>query len=146
MVGAKQLVTLILSWFRPGAVRPTEVCSEHYIALHRGARRGGLQARRERRSGLQVPEALIEASANIVVKAEGVQMIAILRPPRLGDCPSFYGTRRRQLTIVPHCSSYVWRHGIQCHGVDGCPGESRFWRGVMARPVHVQEWLLREVA
>jgi hypothetical protein len=70
MAGAKQLVTLVLSWFRPGVVRPAVVCSGHYIALHHGARRGGLQARRERRSGLQVPEVLIEASANIVAKAE----------------------------------------------------------------------------
>jgi hypothetical protein len=48
-----------------GAVRPAVVCSRHYIALHRDARRGGLQARRERRPGLQAPEVLIEASANI---------------------------------------------------------------------------------
>jgi hypothetical protein len=75
MVGAKQLVTLILSWFRPGAVRPAVVCSGHYIALHRGTRRGGLQARRERRSCLQVLEVLNEASANIVVKAESVRVI-----------------------------------------------------------------------
>jgi hypothetical protein len=81
MAGAKQLVTLILSWFRPGAVRPAVVCSGHYIASHRGARRGGLQARRERRSGLQVPEVLIDASANIVVKAESVRVIAICRTP-----------------------------------------------------------------
>jgi hypothetical protein len=72
MAGVKQLVTLFLSWFWPGAVRPAGVCSGHYIALRRGARRGGLQARQERRSGLQVPEVLIEASANIVVKAESV--------------------------------------------------------------------------
>jgi hypothetical protein len=56
------------------------VCSGHYIALHRGARRGGLQARWERRSGLQVPEVVIEASANIVVKAESVRVFAIRRP------------------------------------------------------------------
>jgi hypothetical protein len=41
---------------------------------------------RERRSGLQVPKVLIEASANIVVKAESVRVIAIRRPLRLGDC------------------------------------------------------------
>jgi hypothetical protein len=81
MAGAKQLVTLILSWFRPGAVRPAVVCSGHYIALHRGARRGGLQARRERRSALQVPEVLIEANANIVVKTESVRVIVVRRPP-----------------------------------------------------------------
>jgi hypothetical protein len=113
----------------------------HYIALHRGARRGGLQARRERRSGLQVPEVLIEASANIVVKEESVQVIAVRRPPWLGDCPYFYRPRRRQFTSVPHYFAYVQRHGVQRHGVDGHPGESCFRRGVMARPVRVQERL-----
>jgi hypothetical protein len=33
---------------------------------------GWLQAKRERRRGLQVPEVLIEASANMVEKTEGV--------------------------------------------------------------------------
>jgi hypothetical protein len=72
--------------------------------LHRGARRGGLQARRERRSGLQVPEVLIEASANIVVRAESVRVLAIRRPLRLGGCPSLYRPRREQFTGMPHCS------------------------------------------
>jgi hypothetical protein len=47
----------------------------------------GLQARRERRLGLQVPEVLIEASANIVVKAESVQVSAIRRPPAARGLP-----------------------------------------------------------
>jgi hypothetical protein len=72
MAGAKPLMTLGFILVPAGAVRPAGVCTGHYIALHRGARRGGLQARWERRSGLQVPEVLIEASANIVVKAESV--------------------------------------------------------------------------
>jgi hypothetical protein len=88
-----------------GAVHPAVACSGHYIVLHRGARRGGLQAWRERRSGLLVLEVLIEASANIVVKAESVRVIAIRRPSlRLGDCPSFYRPRREQFTGVPHYS------------------------------------------
>jgi hypothetical protein len=37
--------------------------------------------RRERRPVLQVPEVLTWASANIVVKAESVQVSAICRPP-----------------------------------------------------------------
>jgi hypothetical protein len=72
MAGAKQLVTLGFILVLAGAVRPAVVCSGHYIVLHRSACRGGLQSRRERRPGLQVPEVLIEASANIVVKAESV--------------------------------------------------------------------------
>jgi hypothetical protein len=55
-----------------GAVRPAVVCSRHCIVLHRGARKGRLQAWGGRRPGLQVSEVLIEASANIVSKAEGV--------------------------------------------------------------------------
>jgi hypothetical protein len=55
-----------------GAVRPAVVCSGHCIASHYGAHRGVLQAWWERRPGLQVPEVLIEASANIVGKAESM--------------------------------------------------------------------------
>jgi hypothetical protein len=65
---------------------------------------GWLQARWERRPGLQVLEVLIEASANIMEKAESVWLIAVRRPvsPRLGDCPSFYRPRRKQFTCVTH--------------------------------------------
>jgi hypothetical protein len=117
------------------------VCSRHCIALHRGACRGGLQARQERRPGLQVPEVLIEASANIVVKAESVQVSTIRRPPAARGLPPFYRLRRRRFTGVPHYSSYVWRYGVQCRGVDGRPGESHFWLDVMACSVSVQERL-----
>jgi hypothetical protein len=72
-----------------GAIRPAVVCSGHYIALHRGARSGGLQAWWERRPSLQVPEVLIEASANIMMKAESVCVIAIRRRrvPAAGGLP-----------------------------------------------------------
>jgi hypothetical protein len=43
---------------------------------------------------------------------------------------------------VLRCSSYVW-HGVQCGRGDDCPGESRFWRSVMACPVPIQERLRR---
>jgi hypothetical protein len=36
---------------------------------------------------------------------------------------------------------YVWRHGEQCHGANGRPGESSPCQGVVVRPVLVQEWL-----
>jgi hypothetical protein len=72
-----------------GAVRPAVVCSGHCIASHRGACRGGLQAWWERRPGLLVPEVLIEASANIVEKAESVWVFAVRRPvsPAAGGLP-----------------------------------------------------------
>jgi hypothetical protein len=82
MAGAKQLVTLSFILVRAGAVSPAGVCSRHYIAVHRGSCRGGLQARRERRLVLQVPEVLIEASVNVVVKAESVQ-VSVVRPRSL---------------------------------------------------------------
>jgi hypothetical protein len=64
MAGPKQLGDTRFILVPAGVVRPAAVCLRHCIALHRGACRGGLQARRERRPGLQVPEAfLIEASA-----------------------------------------------------------------------------------
>jgi hypothetical protein len=87
MAGAEQLVTLGFILVPAGAVRPAGVCSGHYIALHRGACRGGLQARRERRPVLQDLELLIEASANIVVKAESVQVSPVRRPLAAGGLP-----------------------------------------------------------
>jgi hypothetical protein len=77
-------VTLGFILVPAGAVRLAVVCSGHYIALHRGACRGGLKAWRERRLGFQVPKVLIEASANIVVKAESVCVITISRPVPCG--------------------------------------------------------------
>jgi hypothetical protein len=56
MAGAKQLGDTMFILVPAGAIRPAGVCSRHCIALHRGACRGVLQARRERRRSLQVPE------------------------------------------------------------------------------------------
>jgi hypothetical protein len=42
---------------------------------------------------------------------------------------------------VPHSFSYVWRYGVQRHGVDGHPGKSYFWQSVMVCPASVQERL-----
>jgi hypothetical protein len=48
----------------------------------------GLQAKRERRPSLQVPEVYrIEASANIVVKAESVRVCVVRRPPAARGLP-----------------------------------------------------------
>jgi hypothetical protein len=70
MVGAKQLEMLGLSWFRPGPY-VQQWCAEGTVLLRIGVPvEGWLQARRERRSGPQVPRVGIEASANIVGKAE----------------------------------------------------------------------------
>jgi hypothetical protein len=80
MAGAKQLVTLGLSWFRPGPY-VQQRCARGTILRCTVCLQRGVQARRERRLVLQVPEVLIEASANIVVKAESVRVCAVRRPP-----------------------------------------------------------------
>jgi hypothetical protein len=49
MAGAKQLSDTSFILVPARAVCPSEVCSRHCIALHRGACRGELQARQERR-------------------------------------------------------------------------------------------------
>jgi hypothetical protein len=97
-------LTLGLSWFRPGPY-VKQWCARGTVLLRTAVLvEGWLQERWERRPSLQVPEVLIEASANIVEKVESVWLIAIRRPvsPRLGDCPSFYRPRRKQFTCVPH--------------------------------------------
>jgi hypothetical protein len=66
MVGAKQLKTLGLSWFRP-ELYVQQGCARGTVLLCTGVPVvGRLQARRERRRGLQVPSGVIEAGANIV--------------------------------------------------------------------------------
>jgi hypothetical protein len=72
MVGAKQLTTLGLSWFRPGPY-VQQGCARGTVLLCTGVPVvGWLQARRERRRGLQVPSGVIEASANIVEELRNV--------------------------------------------------------------------------
>jgi hypothetical protein len=66
MVGAKQLRTLSLSWFRPGPY-VQQRCARGTILLCTGVPVvGRLQAERERKRGLQVPRGMVEVSANIV--------------------------------------------------------------------------------
>jgi hypothetical protein len=42
---------------------------------------------------------------------------------------------------MPHYSSYVWRYGAQCNGVDARLGKSSFRRSVVACPLSAQERL-----
>jgi hypothetical protein len=92
MVGANNTMTRGLSWFRPWAIRPVGVHSWRCIAWHRGARRGELQAKRERRRSLQVPEGLLRISANIVDEGGKCEWVAICRPPAArGPPPPFIG-------------------------------------------------------
>jgi hypothetical protein len=75
MVGTRQLKTLGLSWFRPGPY-VQQGCSRGTVLLCTGVPVvGRLQARRERRRGLQVPSGVIEASANIAGKTGSVCVV-----------------------------------------------------------------------
>jgi hypothetical protein len=66
MVGAKQLETLGLSWFRPGPYVQQGRARGTVLLCTGVAVVGRLQARRERRRALQVPGGVIEVSSNIV--------------------------------------------------------------------------------
>jgi hypothetical protein len=66
MVGAKQLETLGLSWFRPGPYVQQRRARGTILLCTRVPVVGRLQARRERRRGLQVPSGVIEASSDVV--------------------------------------------------------------------------------
>jgi hypothetical protein len=115
MVGAKQLGTLGLSWFRPGPY-VQQRRAQGIVLLCTGVPVvGRLQARRERRRGLQVPRGMIEASANIVGRMGSVRTIAIRCPvpcisclPRRGGSPSFYRPRRGRFAGMPHYLA-TWR-------------------------------------
>jgi hypothetical protein len=72
MVGAKQLWTLGLSWFWPEPYVQQGLARGTILLCTRVPVVGRLQARRERRHGLQVPRGVIEANANIVGEAESV--------------------------------------------------------------------------
>jgi hypothetical protein len=87
MVGAKQLRTLGLSWFRPGPY-VQQGCARGTILLCTGVRVvGRLQVRWERTRGPRVPGGVIEASANIVWKTESVRTFAIRCPVSDVSCP-----------------------------------------------------------
>jgi hypothetical protein len=100
MVGAKQLRTLGLSWFQPGPY-VQQRCARGTILLCTVVPVvGWLQAKWERRRGLQVPRGVIEASVNIVGKTGSEPYVSCLL--RRGGSPSFYIPRRGRFTGVPH--------------------------------------------
>jgi hypothetical protein len=72
MVGAKQQETRDLSWFRPGPY-VQQWCAQGTVLLCTWVPIvGRLQARRERRRGLQVPGGVIETSSDVVGELRSV--------------------------------------------------------------------------
>jgi hypothetical protein len=87
MVGAKQLETLCLSWFRPGSY-VQQRRARGTILLRTGVPVvGRLQARRERRRGLQVPNGVIEAGSDVVGELRSAYVVY------LSVCPHGEGGR-----------------------------------------------------
>jgi hypothetical protein len=73
MVGAEQLRTLGLSWFWPGPYVQQECARGTILLCTRVPVVGRLQARWERRRGLQVPSGVIEVGVGIV--GEGRELV-----------------------------------------------------------------------
>jgi hypothetical protein len=75
MVGAKQLGTLGLSWFRPGPYIQQRRARGTILLCTGVPVVGRLQARRERRRGLQVPSEVIGAIGDVVGELRSVCMM-----------------------------------------------------------------------
>jgi hypothetical protein len=72
MVGAKQLETLGLSWFRPGPYVQQRRARGTILLCTGVPVVGRLQARQERRRDLQVPSGVIEVSSDVVGELRSV--------------------------------------------------------------------------
>jgi hypothetical protein len=91
MVGAKQLETLGLSWFRPGPYVQQRRARGTILLCTGVPVVGQLQARRERRRGLQVPNGVIEASSDVVGELRSACVLSLFMSPRWGDRFPFIG-------------------------------------------------------
>jgi hypothetical protein len=84
----------------------------HYIAVHRGACRGGLQARRERRLVLQVPEVLIEAGQYRGERGKRASERCPSSPCGRGTVPPFIGQGGSNLqacrTVLATCRGMAY--------------------------------------
>jgi hypothetical protein len=87
-----------------GAVRPAEVCSWHYIALHRGACSGAATSKAgeeawppsPKRSGWRCCGRIEECVRDVVSN------VRVSMSLRRGGSPSFYRPRRGRFTGMPH--------------------------------------------
>jgi hypothetical protein len=85
------------------------------IAVHRGARRGELQARRERRRSLQIPEGLLRQSANTVDEGGKVRVGSYPSSPRSQETSSSYKPRGNGLQSC--CTTLSATYGGMAHSV-----------------------------
>jgi hypothetical protein len=109
MVGAKQLKTQDLSWFRPGAVRPAVVCSRHCIALHRGACSGAATSKAGEEARPPSPwwsdQSEFRCCGRIgeCICVVPYWMSDVSCPLRRRGSPFFYRARMGRITVLPHC-------------------------------------------
>jgi hypothetical protein len=86
MVDAKKLMTRVLSWFRPGAVRPAVVCSGHYIAQHRGACSGAATSKAGEEEWPPSPcEVAEDVVGNACVVCSSVSVVLCPLSPAAGE-------------------------------------------------------------
>jgi hypothetical protein len=122
MVDAKQLKTEGLSWFRPGAVRPAVVCSGTILLSTGVPVVGRLQAKRERRRGLQVPGEVNVRGSDVVGELGNVCVLC-----RVVCCPvpcgggvhlPFIGQGEGEFKHAA-LLSYMGKYGVQRRRVGG---------------------------
>jgi hypothetical protein len=82
---------------------------------------GWLQAKRERRRGLQVPGEVNGRGSDVVGELGSVCVCCVVCyllscPLRRGSSPSFHRPRRRRITSMPHYSA-TWG-GMVCNAVE----------------------------
>jgi hypothetical protein len=107
MAGAKKLVTLDFILVPAGCRTSSRDVLEALYCVAPWCLQRGATSEAGEEIGPPGPRGTDEASANIVVRAESMQVSAVRRPLRLGDYPSFYRPRRWQFTSVPHYFIYV---------------------------------------
>jgi hypothetical protein len=105
MVDAKQQETPDLSWFRPvGRTSSSGVLKALYYLAPGVPVVGLLQARRERKAGLQVPGVVAEDVVGELESKCVVQPVSscvVSLSPRQGSSSPFYRSRRERITCTP---------------------------------------------
>jgi hypothetical protein len=96
----------VLSWFRPGSrTSSSGVLGALYCSAPGVPVVGLLQAKRERKRGLQVPgEVAEDVVGELKSECAVCRMLSVVVPCplRQGSSPSFYRPRRERITCMPH--------------------------------------------
>jgi hypothetical protein len=99
MVGAKQLETLGLSWFQSGPYVQQRRARGTILLCTGVPVVGRLQAGRERRRGLQVPNGVIEAGSDVVGELRSAGVLSCVSSRGEGDRFPFIGQGEGDLQV-----------------------------------------------